>query len=97
MIDTLKYTRELESAGLNSEQAERMVRAQMNMITDSVATKADLYELRLEMNKKFTQVDSRFAKVDARIDGLEKNLIIRLGGIMVSCSILGFGGIALLL
>lgn len=45
MIDTLKYTRELEAAGLNSEQAEKMVRAQISMISDSVATKADLFEL----------------------------------------------------
>ena len=88
MIDTLKYTRELESAGLNPKQAEKMVRAQMNMITDSVATKADLYELRLEMNEKF-------ANIDSRLNSLESDLILKLGGVMVTCLFLGFAGLGL--
>ena len=123
MIDTLKYTRELESAGLNSKQAEKMVRAQMNMISDSVATKADIYQLRYEMSEKFASLESRFAKIDSRfsdmdslfakmdsrfakidsrlggidsrLDTLETKLILKLGGLMVSCFVLGFGGLGL--
>jgi hypothetical protein len=95
MIDTLNYTRELESAGLNSKQAEKMVRAQMNMISDSVATKADIYQLRYEMSEKFASLEPRLAKIDSLEKNLEKNLIIKLGGLMVTCFFLSFAGLGL--
>jgi len=68
MIDTLKYTRELEGAGLNSEQAEKIVRAQIDMITTSVATRSDLKVLEARMDLEFTRVHSRFKEMDHKFE-----------------------------
>lgn len=72
MIDTLKYTRELESAGLNSEQAEKIVRAQIDMITTSVATKADLKVLEARMDVEFAEIRNQFKDVYRRFEDIDR-------------------------
>ncbi len=72
MIDTLRYTRELEKAGFNSEQAEKVVRAQIDMITTSVATKADLQVLEARMDVEFTEIRSQFKDVYRRFDDIDR-------------------------
>ena len=60
MIDTLKYTKDLEAAGLSRGQAETIVGAQFRMISENVATKADIKELEykftLEIQKVITKL-----------------------------------------
>lgn len=54
MIDTLRYTRELEESGLSRDQAEMFVRSQIQMITDNVVTKNDFLN---ELEKLRTEFD----------------------------------------
>lgn len=54
MIDTLRYTRELEESGLSRDQAEMFVRSQIRMITDNVVTKNDFLN---ELEKLRTEFD----------------------------------------
>jgi DNA anti-recombination protein RmuC len=74
MIDVLKYTRKLEEAGFEREQAEIFVRGQVSMISDNVTTKADLEKvesninssvltLRSEMKEMATQLRSEMKEV----------------------------------
>ncbi|MEC7277044.1 MAG: coiled-coil domain-containing protein [Bdellovibrionota bacterium] len=72
MIDTLKYTRELEKAGFNSEQAEIVVRAQIDMITSSVTTKADLLVLESRMDAEFIEVRSHLKEINLRLDNMDR-------------------------
>lgn len=68
----MKYTRELESAGLNSEQAEKIVRAQIDMITTSVATKADLKILEARMDVEFAEIRNQFKDVYRRFEDIDR-------------------------
>ena len=68
----LGYTRELESAGLNSEQAEKIVRAQIDMITTSVATKADLKILEARMDVEFAEIRNQFKDVYRRFEDIDR-------------------------
>ena len=79
MIDTLGYIGQLMKAGLNEEQAEIIVRGQLAMISNNVATKADLAEIRNEIK------DVRHDLKDFRIDikDVELNLTKRLGGLLI--------------
>jgi chromosome segregation ATPase len=72
MIDTLRYTRELEKAGFNSEQAEIVVRAQIDMITSSVTTKADLLVLESRMDAEFIEVRSHLKEINLRLDNMNR-------------------------
>ena len=67
MIDTLKYSRELEAAGFTADQAELFVRSQVGMITDNVATKVDIRE-------SLREVYDRLSRMDHRIDKLEQSM-----------------------
>ena len=70
MIDTLKYSRQLEEAGFDTKQSELLVRSQIAMITDNVATKMDIKELshRIEvMNSRF---DLRLTKMTNRLSAI---------------------------
>ena len=74
MIDTLKYSRELEAAGFTADQAELFVRSQVGMITDNVATKVDIRESLREVYDKIHGVENRIQHMDHRIDKLEQTM-----------------------
>ena len=84
MIDTLKYSKQLEGAGLGPKQAELLVRGQIAMITDNVATKADIRDLK-ELNKELShrlevfmeKTDARFESIDARFKSFENVMEFR--------------------
>jgi len=78
MIDTLMYTRKLEEAGLTRDQAELMVRTQFNMISDNVATKNDLMNLKSDLIEKIALVDER---LNSKIDGVEERLNSKSEGV----------------
>src|SRR5689334_15249176 len=69
-IDTLACARRLREAGFSDQQAEGQAAALAAAMTDSVATKQDLAELR-------TWTESRFAVVDARFEHLERHMDTR--------------------
>jgi len=78
MIDVLKYTRKLEEAGFEREQAELFVRGQVSMISDNVATKADLdmmaTELRSEMKELGTELRSEMKELGTELRSEMKEL-----------------------
>jgi hypothetical protein len=60
-IDTLAYARRLREAGFTDEQAEGQAEALAAAMTDTLATKQDLSELR-------TQTDAAFREFEARME-----------------------------
>jgi predicted secreted Zn-dependent protease len=77
-LDTLEYARRLREAGFSEQQAEGQARALAAAMTDSLATKQNLWELETRVDARFAQVDARFAQIDARFDALEKHFDLRL-------------------
>lgn len=69
MIDTLRYTRELEATGLTREQAEIFVRSHLGMISDNVATKAEIDKLETNLSRRMDQLDTKFTGQIGRLDG----------------------------
>jgi hypothetical protein len=61
MIDTHTYFKTLKEAGFDDRQADAMTRGITEVVIGSLATKADLAELRAEMNQRFAAVNDRFA------------------------------------
>lgn len=50
-FDTLQYAKKLQELGFTREQAEGFAELQKNIVNESVATKADLRELKYELLK----------------------------------------------
>ena len=84
-FDTLDYARKLESAGMPAAQAEVQARALGEALLGTLATRADLEELRqssradlaaLEsrLEIRFTKIDARFEQVDARFEHMDSRL-----------------------
>jgi hypothetical protein len=85
MIDTHTYFKTLREAGFEERQAEAMTKGIAGLVVGSLATKADVLELRVEMNERFNEiearlsghdaqfalVDARFAAIDARFDAVD--------------------------
>lgn len=58
-IDTLAIARDLRAAELPASQAEAIAAAIGNSFTDTVATKADLRELKLELEAKIEALQAK--------------------------------------
>lgn len=80
-FDTLKYVKQLESAGVPSLQAEAFVNAQRDILSEaldtSLATKSDIRDVRTDVQAVKTEVksidqkmDLKFSLVDAKMDKL---------------------------
>lgn len=69
MIDTHTYFKTLREAGFDDRQAEAMTKGITGVVVGSLATKAELLELRVEMNQRFNEVDARFNAIDTRFSG----------------------------
>ena len=69
-FDTLKYVKQLESAGIPPAQAEAFVNAQRDILSEaldtSLATKADI------------------ARLESRIDTMELRLTVKLGAFIAA-------------
>ena len=78
MIDTLKYTRELEKAGLESETAEIFVRGQLQMISENVVTKSDFLLAKSEFSSEIRSVRSEIKTIHHRIDKLDERIMEKL-------------------
>ena len=90
-LDTLAYSRRLREAGFSEAQAEGQAEALAAAMTDTLATKQDLADLRHEMREmearldarfarvdgRFAQIDGRFAVIDVRFENLERHVNLR--------------------
>ena len=85
-FDTLKYVKQLESAGVSAAQAEAFVVAQRDILADvletQLATKADIRLVRDDIVK----VERRMDGLDAKFDKLSWML-----GILIALAVANFG------
>lgn len=76
-FDTLDYARKLESAGVPAAQAEVQARALGEALLGTVATRADLDEVRrssrVDLAALEGRLEARFAKIDARFEQIESH------------------------
>jgi len=76
MTDRLTLTRAFESAGLQSEAAERIATEIYDAIHDNVATKQDLREMEQRLTLRFEQVERR---IDTMVNRLVAAMVVALG------------------
>jgi hypothetical protein len=71
-FDKLSYSQTLRNGGFTPEQAETSAHALDMALRDSVATKADLEALKVEIERRIDKLDHRmdtsFAALDHKID-----------------------------
>lgn len=67
-LDTLAYARRLREAGFTSEQAEGQAEALAAAMTDTLATKQDLSELRAYMDAGFAAAKHEIRELETRMD-----------------------------
>ena len=65
LFDTLKFSRKLEDAGFSHEQATGAAEAFSEVVSDGVATKADIRELATRLDNKIETVKAEL-KADVR-------------------------------
>ena len=70
-FDTLAYARRLREGGFTEQQAETQAAALAAAMTENLATKQDLAELRSHIDARFERIDLRFEKVDARFEKID--------------------------
>lgn len=81
-VDTLQYAKKLREAGASEQTAEIQAEALKEVIENNLATKHDILELRRD-------VDVHILELRKDIDVLNKDLTIRLGGmIAIAVSVL---------
>ena len=73
-LDVLRMRRRLQDVGVPQEQAEVFAEEVAHILASQVATKADLQELRNEMNGKFAGVDGKIAELATRIAELRNEM-----------------------
>jgi len=76
MTDRLTLTRAFESAGLQSEAAERIATEIYDAIHDNVATKQDLREMEQRLTLRFEQVERR---IDTMVNRLVAAMVVAIG------------------
>ena len=62
----------------------QLLRSDVELLRSEMATKADLQLLRSEFEMQRQSVDSRFEKMEIKVDALENKIVIKLGGLMVT-------------
>jgi len=101
MTDRLTLTRAFESAGIQSELAERLTTEIYDAIHESVATKADLAELEQNINATKardishirTSITAELAALDKKITVVGYRLITGLSISMVVIAVLLFAAL----
>ncbi len=78
-LDILRMQRRLRDVGIPQEQAEVFAEEIAHLITGQLVTKADLQELRNEMNGKFAEMNSKFAGIDGKFAGIEGKIAALAG------------------
>jgi hypothetical protein len=90
MSDRLTLANAIEDAGIERGKAERVASVIIDVIHDSVATKADIASVRGELaamkgelKGDIAAVKMEIAGVSAKADLIEHRLLTRLGGLMI--------------
>ena len=73
-FDTLEYAKELEAAGFTAEQAEVQAKALARIVNETLATKADIEALKLELKRDIKELEER----------LTYKLTLRMGTMLVA-------------
>lgn len=56
MLDTLKYSKHLQRAGINKEHADAQAEALHEAVSESVATKAQLETVKIELSAEMKHI-----------------------------------------
>jgi multidrug resistance efflux pump len=95
-IDTLRLAKRFKEAKLTEEQAELLAetfRETREAELAQMATKADLALLREELVRRIDGVAAdlgrRIDGVEAKLDGIEARLTVRLGGMLAAVVLVG--------
>jgi hypothetical protein len=87
MSDRLTLANAIEDAGIERAKAERVASVIVDIIHDTVATKADISELRGEIHQAETTLRGEIRQVETGLRGemalIEHRLLTRLGGLAV--------------
>ena len=86
-FDTLKAAKSLQDVGFEARQAEAMVVMVTHALSEGLATKDDVRELKAGLAALDTKIDNGLAalnvKIDTGLNDVTQKLTIRLGGIVV--------------
>jgi hypothetical protein len=78
-LDTHAYIKKLEAAGFTEQQAEVLAETQANLLTNQLATKADIETVQRDMKELETRLVARINVLEERTDGRFKLLQWMLG------------------
>ncbi|HLA36160.1 MAG TPA: coiled-coil domain-containing protein [Rhodocyclaceae bacterium] len=84
-FDTLKFVKELESAGVPAAQAEAQARALATALDThlvELATKGDVREVRVEANATKAELKSELALLRSEMQAMESRLTIKFGALI---------------
>jgi hypothetical protein len=81
--DRLALANAIEDAGIPRDKAERVASVIFDAIHDNVATKADVSELRHDLQVTETRLKAEIAAVRFDLSLVEHRLLTRLGALMV--------------
>lgn len=88
-FDTLKFVKELESAGVPAVQAEAQARALARALDTNLAelaTKGDIREVRVDLARVETKLDTVRIDLQRDIHEMELRLTIKLGVFLVAAA-----------
>jgi len=85
-FDTHKFITSLAAAGMAPKQAEVLAQTYASVLTERVATKADIETLRTEMKARFEAVDASFETLEHRLEAKLMKYIS--GGVAVIVAVL---------
>jgi tetrahydromethanopterin S-methyltransferase subunit G len=83
MTDRLTLIGAFEGAGITGAASERLATEICNAIDDNLATKADPARVETALRDLDRRIEFQFERIERRIDGFARRLIIRLGGLIV--------------
>ena len=90
-FDTLEYSETLTKAGVPEKQAKAQAVALSHAMQSNLATKEGLQDVKTELNQKIEGVNT---DLNHKIDMVEKNLTIRLGGMITIATGIIIGAMA---
>ena len=82
-FDTLKAAKSLQDAGFEARQAEAMVVMVTYALSEGLATKDDVRELKVDLAALDSKLAALDVKIDSGLNNVTQKLTIRLGGIVV--------------
>ena len=78
-FDTLAYSQELQAAGVPEKQANAQAHALAGVVTETLATKGDIADLRRDMRESDASLHRDMQEMEQR---LKYDLTVRLGTMM---------------